>query len=107
MATGGKVPHFSLRPHPGVTITLVLVVIAGILIALSFFSMEDGAGKYRHRGILTLTITLILSICLTMVATAKMWFSHLWKKNSSHSRHRRHTKFHPAMRDREFREHQR
>ena len=82
---------------------LVLVVIAGVLTALSFFSMEEGTGEYKQRGTFTLVITAILSICLAIIATSKMWFSHLWKKNSTHARHKNHTRFHPAMKDREFR----
>ena len=104
MDTGGKVPHFTLRPHPIVSMVLLLVLIAGSLITLSFFSMEDGTGKYKHRGILTLTITAILSICLAIVATSKMWFAHLWKKNSTHARHKNHTRFHPSVKNREFRD---
>ena len=104
METGGKVPHFSLRPHPIISMVLVLVVIAGVLIALMFFSMDEGTGKYNQRAILTLVVTAIISICLGIAATAKMWFMHLWKKNSSHDRHRRHTRHHPSMREREFRQ---
>lgn len=83
---------------------LGLVLIAGLLIALSFFSMEEGTGKYKHRGVLTLIITAILGICLSIVATSKMWFTHLWKKNSTHARHKHHTQYHPSVKDREFRE---
>lgn len=101
--TGGKVPHFQLRPHPIVLMILILVLITGVLIAMSFFSMEDGTGSFKHRGVFTLIITALLSICLSIVATAKMWFSHLWKKNSTHDRHKRHTKYHPAMKERQFR----
>lgn len=82
---------------------LILVLIVGLLGALSLFSMEDGTGVYRQKGILTLIVTLIITICLTMVATAKMWFSHLWKKNSTHARHKQHTRYHPAVREQEFR----
>ena len=99
----GKVPHFSLRPHPIVSMVLVLVMIAGVLTAMSFFSMEEGTGKYQQRGVFTLIITAIVSICLAIVATAKMWFTHLWKKNSSHARHKNHTQYHPIVREREFR----
>lgn len=104
MDTGGKVPHFSLRPHPVVSMILALVLIAGVLIALSFFSMEEGTGTYRSRGVFTLVITAILSICLAIVATSKMWFAHLWKKNSTHARHKNHTRYHPSVREREFRD---
>ncbi|MEN7973962.1 MAG: hypothetical protein ABFR47_09040 [Verrucomicrobiota bacterium] len=104
MDARGKVPHFTLRPHPVVSMVLILVMIVGLLTALSFFSMEEGTGVYRQKGIFTLILTSILSICLAIVATAKMWFSHLWKKNSTHARHKEHTQYHPAIREREFRE---
>lgn len=86
---------------------LILVLIVGLLGALSLFSMEDGSGVYRQKGILTLTITLLVTICLAIVATAKMWFTHLWKKNSSHARHKQHTHHHPAVKEREFRKNRR
>ena len=106
MDARGKVPHFTLRPHPVVSMVLVLVIIVGLLIAMSFFSMEEGTGEHKHRGIITLILTSILSIFLAIIATAKMWFTHLWKKNSTHARHKNHTKYHPAVKDREFRERQ-
>ncbi len=103
MHTRGKVPHFTLRPHPVVSILFILVMIVGILIAMSFFSMEEGTGDYRRKGITTLTLTGIINICLAILATSKLWFSHLWKKNSTHARHKQHTKHHPATRERNFR----
>lgn len=101
MAMTGKVPQFSLRPHPVVSMVLVLVLIAGVLVAMSFFSMEEGTGEYRHIGIFILVITAMVSICLAIVATSKMWFPHLWKKNSTHARHKHHTQYHPSMKERE------
>lgn len=106
MDARGKVPHFTLRPHPVVSMVLVLVIIMGLLVAMSFFSMEEGTGEHSQRGVLTLILTTILSILLAIVATAKMWFTHLWKKNSSHERHKKHTRYHPVTKDREFRERQ-
>lgn len=99
----GNVPQFTLRPHPGVSLALILILLVGLLTILSFFSKEDGTGVYRQKGILVLVLTAVISICLTIVATAKMWFTHLWKRNSSHSRHKKHTQHHPATKDREFR----
>jgi len=101
----GKVPYFTLRPHPVVSVVFVLVIIVGVLTAMSFFSMEEGTGEYRQRGIFTLIVTAILSICLAIVATSKMWFPHLWKKNSSHARHKNHTRYHPSVKEHKFREH--
>jgi len=83
---------------------LVLAMITGILLAMSFFSREDGTGTFNQRGVLTLLITTLLCICLGIVATSKMWFRHLWKKNSSHDRHKQHTKYHPLVRESKYRE---
>ena len=100
----GKVPHFSMRPHPVVLGALIMTLIVGVLLALSFFAKDEGTGVYRQRGIFTLIITAILSICQVIVATAKFWHTHLWKKNSTHARHKQHTEHHPAMREKEFRQ---
>jgi NADH:ubiquinone oxidoreductase subunit 5 (subunit L)/multisubunit Na+/H+ antiporter MnhA subunit len=99
----GKVPIFTLRPDPVVTLVLVMILIVGLLLTMSFFSKEDGTGVFRQKGTLTLIITAILSICLAILATAKLWFTHLWKKNSTHARHKQHSKYHPAVKEREFR----
>jgi len=92
-----------MRPHPIVSGLLILVPITGILLAMSFFSYEDGTGIYFHRGILVLIITGILSFFLLILATSKLWFPHLWKKNSTHARHRQHTRHHPSVRDQDYR----
>ena len=73
-----------------------------------FLATKDGREKtWRLLGFLApamgLIITSLLSICLGIVATSKMWFSHLWKKNSTHARHKKHTKYHPIVKEREFR----
>jgi hypothetical protein len=99
----GKVPHFTMRPHPIIMGLLILVPVSGLLLAMSFFSYEEGTGRYYHRGILTLIITGIMWIFLLILATSKLWFPHLWKKNSTHARHKQHTRFHPSIRDREYR----
>lgn len=82
---------------------LVFVLVVGLLTAMSFFSKEDGGGVNRHRGIFTLVITGIVSSCLAIVATAKIWFTHLWKKNSTHARHKQHSRHHPVVKEREYR----
>ncbi|MDF7802075.1 hypothetical protein P4C99_21570 [Pontiellaceae bacterium B1224] len=98
----GKVPHFSMRPHPVVSGLLIMILIVGFLLAMSFFSKDEGTGIYRQHGILTLIITGLLSLFLIVVATAKFWYTHLWKKNSSHARHKQHTKHHPAYQKKEY-----
>ncbi len=92
-----------MRPHPVLMGVLILTLIVGLLLALSFFSQEEGTGQHQQHGVLTLIITAILSICLLLLATAKLWFTHLWKKNSTHARHKQHTKHHPAVKERELR----
>ena len=92
-----------MRPHPVLTGSIILTVVVGLLLAASFASKEDGSGRYKHIAVVTLVITGILTVFLLILATSKMWFPHLWKKNSSHDRHKQHTRYHPAVRDREFR----
>lgn len=99
----GSVPHFSLKPHPVVSMLFIFVLIIGLLTALSFFSMEEGTGEYRQKAIATIILTVMITLFLGIVATSKMWFSHLWKRNSNHSRHKNHTRHHPAVKEREFR----
>ena len=99
----GRVPNFKLRPHPVVMGILIFVFIVGLLTALSFFTQEDGSGEYKQLGILVLLITGLLCLCLGILATSKFWFRHLWKKNSSHQRHKQHTKYHPINRDHNYR----
>lgn len=82
---------------------IIMTLVVGMLLALSFFSKEEGTGHFRQQGVVTLIITGIITVFLLILATSKLWFPHLWKKNSTHDRHKQHTKYHPAMRDREYR----
>ncbi len=93
--TRGKVPHFTMRPHPVVAGALILTLVVGLLLALSFLSQEDGSGASRQRAVFVLVMTVTFTILLTIVATAKLWYPHLWKKNSTHERHRQHSRHHP------------
>ena len=97
LETRGKVPNFSLRPHPLAIGLMVFTLVIGILLALSFFSKEDGTGIYLQRGTFTLVATAVLSVLLAILATSKMWYPHLWTRNSTHDRHKQHTKHPPAM----------
>ena len=103
--TRGKVPHFSMRPHPMVSGGLISILVVGLLLAMSFFAKEEGTGQYKQQGILTLIIMTVSSILLIILATSKFWFPHLWKKNSTHARHKQHTKHHPAVKERKSRSH--
>ena len=88
-----------MRPHPAVTGALLFVLIVGFLTTMSFFAKEDGSGVYLQRAVVTLIIAGILTICLVILATSKFWFPHLWKKNSTHARHKQHSQYHPSMRE--------
>ena len=79
-----------------------MILVVGLLLAMSFFSKDEGTGHFKQQGILTLIITAILSIFIIVIATAKLWYTHLWKKNSTHARHKQHTQYHPTMRDKEL-----
>lgn len=101
--TRGRVPQFSMRPSPTLVWSFFFILLIGFLVSMSFFSQEEGTGEYQQRGIMVLLITGFINICLLIIATGKMWFPHLWKKNSTHARHKQHSEHHPAMRDKSFR----
>ncbi len=103
MQPRGKVPHFSLRPHPLVSALFIFVLVIGLLAALSLLIKEEGTGEYKQKAILIMTITGLLCSFLAILATSKLWFSHLWKKNSTHARHKNHTRHHPETKRKEFR----
>lgn len=94
----GKVPQFSMRPHPVVSGLFIIILIVGLLLSLSFLSQEEGTGTHQQRAILTILVTAVACFFLAIVATSKLWFPHLWKKNSSHDRHKQHTHHHPSTR---------
>ena len=99
MIKGKQTPNFRLRPEPTASLLFILVLVSGLLITLSFFSQEDGTGVYHQKGIFSSIATGLLSFTFFLGATAKFWFTHLWKKNSTHKRHGRHSNIHPAKKD--------
>ena len=92
----GKVPHFSLKPHPAIISAFFFVLIIGVLVGLSLLSQERGAGDYRQKADFVFLVTGLLCIFLLIAGTSKMWFPHLWKKNSTHDRHKQHSSRHPV-----------
>ena len=99
----GKVPHFTMRPDPIASFVCIIIFVTGSLISLSFFSQEDGTGIYQQKGTISALVTGLLTLFLIIVATAKFRFTHLWKKNATHSRHHKHSQLHPAEKEKEFR----
>ena len=104
IAPKGKVPHFTMRPNPAASVMCILVFVSGTLLTLSFFSQEDGTGSYQQKGTISAIITLLLTLFLLLSATARYWFTHLWKKNATHSRHHQHTENHPIEKEKAFRQ---
>ena len=104
IAPKGKVPHFTMRPNPAASVMCILVFVSGTLLTLSFFSQEDGTGSYQQKGTISAIFTLLLTLFLLLSATARYWFTHLWKKNATHSRHHQHTENHPIEKEKAFRQ---
>ena len=98
----GRVPTFNLKPHPLLISALAIVIIGGLLLALSFHSRDDGSGRHVQQAVFTLIVTFVMTGCLLIMGTSKMWFPHLWHKNRSHKRHRgkKHHHRHRQHRDR-------
>jgi len=94
-----KVPKFSLMPHPGIIALFFLVLVVGVLFGLALLSQDNGAGDYRLRAYFVFLVTGIFCIFIFLIGTSKLWFRHLWRKNSTHARHKQHTKYHPKNRD--------
>lgn len=92
-----------MRPHPLLLGAFFMVLLIGFLLAMALFAKDEGTGDYRMRAILILMITGVVSFCLLILMTSKFWFPHLWKKNSTHARHKQHSKHHPAQRDQAYR----
>lgn len=93
-----------MRPHPALTALFFMNLTIGALMAMSFFAKDGGAGDYQQKGIFTLIITGLFAFFLAIVALSKFRYTHLWKKNSSHARHKQHTQYHPAIREEERRQ---
>lgn len=92
-----------MLPSPAIISAFFLVLLTGVLLAGSFWSKEDGTGEFRHQAIAVITVTGLICTFIAIIATSKMWFPHLWKKNSTHKRHKQHTRHHPAVKQQEYR----
>jgi hypothetical protein len=87
----GGVPNFNLRIPGPILALLILVLIAGSMLTLSFYlnvDFGDLAGQSRVR--LSLIITLLLSIFILLAGTGPWWHPHLWRHGNSQKQHRRH-----------------
>ena len=101
----GRVPNFSLKPHPGFVFSFFFTLLVGGLVALALLSKEEGVGDYRQKAIFVMLVTGLLCFFQLILATSKLWFPHLWKRNSTHNRHKQHSAHHPTTRNSRSRKH--
>jgi hypothetical protein len=79
-APGGKVAMFKLRPRMGfIWLAVALGVLGGMyVVQLQADAYYDPSLENRANLVITIT-ALLVWFCLIM-ATARMWFAHLWHR---------------------------
>ena len=83
MSSLGKVPMFKMRPQKGTLACAIVVIMLGGAVYLH--ALEDPADlDGQARAKLIFAICVVFSGLLTILATARMWFRHLW-----HDRYRK------------------
>ncbi len=73
----GKVPMFRMKPQRGTLWLAVFVLLFG---AVAFLDGHKDPGDIaaQDRSNLVLTLSIVVSGVLMIVATSRMWFKHLW-----------------------------
>ncbi len=73
----GKVPMFKMRPQKGLLWgALVVLALGG---AFYFDGHSDpGNPSAANRGNFALAVSIVVAGLMVVVATARMWFKHLW-----------------------------
>ncbi len=73
----GKVPMFRMKPQRG---TLWLSIIVLLFGAVAFLDGHKDPGDIsaQERSNFVLTLSIVISGALMIVATSRMWFKHLW-----------------------------
>ncbi len=85
----GGVPNFRLRINGPILALLILVLVTGILLTISFHVQADpGDLAAQNRVKLSLIITLMLSFFTLLVGTGRWWHPHLWRHGNSQKQHR-------------------
>jgi len=85
----GGVPNFNLRISGPILVLLILVLIAGSMLTLSFYLNADvGDLEAQSRVRLSLIVTLLLAFFVFLSGTGHWWHPHLWQGRKSRSRHR-------------------
>ena len=91
----GGVPNYKIRISGPALLMLVLVLVTGGMLALSFHLYSDG-GDYevRNRITLTLLVTGVAAVFVLLVATNRFWHLHLWADVRDRKRRKHHGKRH-------------
>jgi len=73
----GKVPMFRMKPQRGTLWIAVAVLLFG---AIAFLDGHKDPGDIsaQERSNFVLTLSIVVSGALMIVATSRMWFKHLW-----------------------------
>ena len=79
---------FKMKPQRGTLWVSILVLVIG---AVAYYDghRDPGDISAQDRANLFLAISIVLSGILMIIATSRMWFSHLWHdryRGSNHSR---------------------
>ncbi len=89
----GGVPNFRLRINGATIALLIVVLLTGILLTLSFHLQSDpGDLSAQNRVKLSLIITFMLSFFILLVGTGRWWHPHLWQRGNSQKHHRHRSK---------------
>lgn len=77
----GHVMNFRLRPPKRIFFIALLILAAGAGVA-AYLLGEDRRflPNSRAHAYLAIAVSAVLSGCVVIVATAKLWFGHLWHK---------------------------
>ena len=85
----GGVPNFRLRINGPTVALLILVLLTGLLLTLSFHLQSDpGDLVAQNRVKLSLIITFLLSFFILLAGTGRWWYPHLWRHGNSQQQHR-------------------
>ncbi len=88
----GGVPNFSLRIPGPILALLILVLISGSMLTLSFYLNADfGDLAAQSRIRLSLIVTLLLALFVLLAGTSHWWYPHLRQGSHKHGhKHHRH-----------------
>ena len=87
----GGVPNFNLRISGPMLALLILVLVSGSMLTLSFYLNADfGDLAAQSRARLSLIVTLLLALFVLLAGTGHWWYPHLRQGSSQKRRYHRH-----------------